>query len=235
MITELHLPLRYEQITIDQATAATNDRVGPIDLVAIFTGLDIDELLQAPQVLIDEAEIHLKHLLSSPTRKFKHRIEYKGKEYGFIPDWGQFTAGEYADIMHYLQTASENASEIMGILYREITRSEGSYYEIISYHELKKRPTHHQPDFGDLPIELFHGAALFFCRIINSYGRNGLYSLEKTQKILKKRTEGKIWSEHSDKSGGGMRLFWRLATMTFWKLKRSLRSRWNSYFNTRPS
>ena len=86
--------------------------------VAAITGYSVEELRDAPRELVAYA---LEHLDKMPeTKRFLRKFELQGKKYGFIPDWEEFTAGEYIDLESYLSDFWANAEKVLAILYREI-------------------------------------------------------------------------------------------------------------------
>ena len=129
----------------------------PLEKISICSKQSVDKLRGMPKKLIDAASEHLDGLLTQETARHEKVLEIDGKRFGFIPNWDEFTAGEWIDIEAYLEDFWANAHKIMALLYREVTYELGEKYEVKKY-TAKEDPT----IFEEVPADLVSGMLLFF-------------------------------------------------------------------------
>tara|TARA_Y100000592_G_scaffold55960_1_gene88005 strand:+ start:613 stop:1215 length:603 start_codon:yes stop_codon:yes gene_type:complete len=93
-----------------------------------------------------------------PKQKLQNIINFKGKEYGFIPNLSKLTTGEFVDLETYFKNSNDNLHYIMSVLYRRVTKKQGDFYKVESY-----TPTEEQAKlFLDLPMTVVLSAYNFF-------------------------------------------------------------------------
>jgi len=129
----------------------------PVKRVQAVTGLSFAEIRKMPQVLIVEANAHIDMLQRQEVAKHQPIIELNGVEYGFIPDWEAFSAGEWIDMETYTTDFWKTPHKAMSILYRPIDRKWGDKYTIAPYTAKEDAEV-----FYDMPAPLVAGALLFF-------------------------------------------------------------------------
>jgi hypothetical protein len=129
----------------------------PVKRVQAVTGLSFAEIRKMPQVLIVEANAHIDMLQRQEVAKHQPIIELNGVEYGFIPDWEAFSAGEWIDMETYTKDFWTTPHKAMSILYRPIDRKWGDKYTIAPYTAKEDAEV-----FYDMPAPLVAGALLFF-------------------------------------------------------------------------
>ena len=64
---------------------------------------------------------------------FKKVIDFKGQQYGFVPNLSKLTTGEYIDLQTYSKNPIKYLHTIMSILYRPITTKVNHRYAIENY------------------------------------------------------------------------------------------------------
>ena len=153
---KLRLPSSYLDLKLKhlQVLETTED---PVKRVQAVTGLSFAELRKMPQALLVEAERHIEYLLKQEQSVHLKTFKLQGTEYGFIPDWEEFSAGEWIDLETYTADFWPTAHKAMSILYRPVTRKAGDTYTIEPY-TAKEDAT----PFLDMPAPLVAGALLFF-------------------------------------------------------------------------
>ena len=153
---KLHLPASYEDLTLGHLMVleTTED---PVKRVQAVTGLSFAELRRMPQALIMEANAHLDTLQKKEVAKHLTTFELNGTTYGFIPDWENFSAGEWIDMETYTADFWKTAHKAMSILYRPLDRKWGDTYTIEEYTAKEDAEV-----FKDMPAPLVAGALLFF-------------------------------------------------------------------------
>lgn len=169
---QLKLPATYKDITIKQIATHGGREVPDVVLLKIYAGLSTEEARSLPMPLFSQAVKHIKDVLKAPTQAHHKVIEVGGVKHGFIPDWSKFTGGEYIDLEELVKDIPKNATKIMAVLYRPITRQVGKHYEIEAY-----KGTEGHEAFGSISASYLYGALVFFSTIRNDYEVNGLRSL----------------------------------------------------------
>lgn len=157
MNMRLALPKSWKDVTLSEMKVLVSDKP-ELEKLAAITGYSVDELRDAPRELVAYA---LDHLDKMPeTKRFLRKFELKGKKYGFIPDWEEFTAGEYIDLESYLSDFWANAEKVLAILYREIDYEGKKTYTIKPYTAKED-----SEPFLEVPADLVSGALVFFWTI----------------------------------------------------------------------
>jgi len=129
----------------------------PVKRVHAVTGHSFAELRKMPHKLIVEANAHLDTLQANEVAQHKEIIELNGVEYGFVPDWDEFSAGEWIDMETYTAEFWKTPHKAMSILYRPLDRKWGDRYSIKPYTAKEDADV-----FLDMPAPLVAGALLFF-------------------------------------------------------------------------
>lgn len=216
---ELRLPANYSDLTLRhlQVLETTED---PIKRVQVVTGKPFAELRKMPQALIVEASAHIDSLLAREVSKHERIITLNGVEYGFIPDWEAFSAGEWIDMETYTKDFWKTAHKAMSILYRPITQKWGDKYSIEKYTAKEDA----EP-FLEMPAPAVSGALLFFWTTEQELLSTLKYSLtEKALEVI-----------HSIPNGSGIPRSFRWLVRMFSKSKQSPSSRWVTSSRTSPS
>ena len=153
---ELKLPHRWSDLSLGELQVMmTADN--PLEKISICSGYSVEKLRAMPQKLIEAASAHLDNLLTQETARHEKVVEMDGKRFGFIPNWDEFTAGEWIDMENHLEDFWANAHKITALLYREVT------YELGEKYEIKKYTTKEDASiFEEMPADLVSGMLLFF-------------------------------------------------------------------------
>ena len=106
----------------------------------------------------------LMELLKKEVKEEKElikKVNFKGKEYGFIPNLSSISLGEYVDIETFCKDSYKNLHKIMSVLYRPIVKEKGTRYSIEEYN-----PSEYKEDeFKDFPLLVSMSALNFFFRL----------------------------------------------------------------------
>lgn len=153
---ELRLPANFSDLKLRHLQALETE-TDPIRRIDAVTGIGVSKLREMPQPLIVKADEHLTQLLRKEVSNFKKTFELKGTTYGFIPNWEEFTAGEWIDMEVYTQDFWKTAHKAMSVLYRPVDRQWGESYTIEKYTAKEDADV-----FKDMPAPLVAGALLFF-------------------------------------------------------------------------
>jgi len=96
--------------------------------------------------------------------RFIQRFEYRGIEYGFIPNLEEITTAEYIDIDDF-QKNENDVAEMMAILYRPITvKDKKGNYQIAPY---KGTSDEQIAIMKKVSVEIYLGAMVFFWELNN--------------------------------------------------------------------
>ena len=206
MSVKLSLPATFADLTLRhlQVLETSDD---PMTCVGAVTGTDWEELRDMPRALIQEAYNHLQTLRKAETQRHLETFELNGTRYGFIPNWDEFTAGEWIDAEQLCGDFWKNAHKVMALLFRPVTREWGNRYEIEPYTAKEDAEA-----FLDMPADQVAGALLFF-----STTKNELLSTLQSSLI---QAAAKV-ATTSGKSGGGILSSILLRVRTFFALKPS--------------
>ena len=153
---KLRLPASFQDLTLRHLMTLETE-TDPVKRVQAVTGHSFAELRKMPHKLIVEANAHLDTLQANEVAQHKEIIELNGVEYGFVPDWDEFSAGEWIDMETYTADFWKTPHKAMSILYRPLDRKWGDRYSIKPYTAKEDAEV-----FLDMPAPLVAGALLFF-------------------------------------------------------------------------
>jgi hypothetical protein len=207
----LELPLTFDDITIAMIQRHGDRDLSDIEKVQIFANVSHDEIKEFPYEVIKKASSHIDKILATPTQKHYKTLELDGVKYGFIPDWSEFSTGEYIDIETYSKDVVNNAHKIMSILYRPITREYNGAYEIEGY-----KGTEGANKFKDVGVGYYYGTLVFFLNTRRNYAMTSLKSLEAVANQM-------LLNKSSQKNGVGITSLspWRVTMLRNWKRLRT--------------
>ena len=153
---ELKLPHRWSDLSLGELQVMmTADN--PLEKISICSGYSVEKLRAMPQKLIQAATAHLDNLLTQETARHEKVVEIDGKRFGFIPNWDDFTAGEWIDMENHLEDFWANAHKITALLYREVTYELGDKYEVKKYTAKEDASI-----FEEMGADFVSGMLLFF-------------------------------------------------------------------------
>ena len=150
------VPLKYADLTLGQLMTLQTEE-DRFKRVAACADITIEELRKAPMSEVTQADEHLKRIAEEESGRHLKVIELSGQQYGFIPNWQEFSLGEWIDIEEYSGDFWNNAHKIMSILYRPLLRRQGDAHTIEKYTAKEDSEV-----FKLLPADLFGGCILFF-------------------------------------------------------------------------
>ena len=153
---QFKVPKTYSDLTLGQLMYL-NTEVDATNRVAYCTNTSKGNLRKMPAKEVVKADEHLMTIKEKEIGRHFKTITLEGKEYGFIPDWNEFTLGEWIDVEEYCKDFWSNTHKILAILYRPIYRKQGEVYTIEKY--TAKEDTE---IFKQLPADVFGGSMIFF-------------------------------------------------------------------------
>lgn len=127
-------------------------------MVTIFCDVSVEDAKNIVAKDFTEIVSDITKVLSQQPR-FIQRFIHDGKEYGFIPNLDEITAGEYIDLESFLRD-EETYNKAMSILYRPILNKRKDLYNIEEY-----KGSH--TEFNTLNLEIVLGSMLFFWNLSN--------------------------------------------------------------------
>ena len=153
---KLRLPASFQDLTLRHLMTLETE-TDPVKRVQAVSGHSFAELRKMSHKLIVEANAHLDTLQANEVAQHKEIIELNGVQYGFVPDWDEFSAGEWIDMETYTADFWKTPHKAMSILYRPLDRKWGDRYSIKPYTAKEDAEV-----FLDMPAPLVAGALLFF-------------------------------------------------------------------------
>ena len=127
-------------------------------MVTVFCDVSVDFAKNIVAKDFTEIVNDITKVLSEQPR-FIQRFIHEGKEYGFIPNLDEITAGEYIDLESFLRD-EETYNKAMSVLYRPILNKRKDLYNIDEY-----KGSH--TEFNTLNLEIVLGSMLFFWNLSN--------------------------------------------------------------------
>jgi hypothetical protein len=206
---KLQLPQSFKDITVAQIMQHGSRELDDVQTLNVYGGYSVMEVLDMPILLVEEGAKHMREVLANPEQLFNNIIEIEGKRYGFVTDWTEFKTKEYLDIIEYQRDTTANASKIMAVLYRPITREMGKHYEVEPYNGTK----HHEV-FKTASAAHYYGLLVFFSAILNS-------STTTSRRSLLGRAKDTL----SQTSGDGITYLWKWLAKTLPSSTRSSSTR----------
>jgi len=172
------LPESLDDITIRQLAQymvanLDSERDAIEAALRIFVGLSVEEQKRVSKKQLDELSKHLSNVLNSQP-SLQTTFTHNGKEWGFVPNLEEITAGEYIDAESYMGDWAK-MHKAMAVLYRPIVRKSKGWYEIEPYEGSDK----YASELQDAPAGIAVGALLFFWTIANELLNATLKRLQK--------------------------------------------------------
>ena len=127
-------------------------------MVTIFCDISVEDAKNIIAKDFTEIVNDITKVLSEQPR-FIQRFIHDGKEYGFIPNLDEITAGEYIDLESFLRD-EDSYNKAMSVLYRPILNKRKDLYNIEEY-----KGSH--TEFNTLNLEIVLGSMLFFWNLSN--------------------------------------------------------------------
>ena len=182
-------------------------------MVTIFCDISVEDAKNIVAKDFTEIVNDITKVLSQQPR-FIQRFIHDGKEYGFIPNIDEITAGEYIDLESFLRD-EETYNKAMSVLYRPIINKRKDLYNIEEY-----KGSH--TEFNTLNLEIVLGSMLFFWNLSNE--------LLTAMKCYLAQPKNKILLEVAlAQNGVGINQFLQSVTDVSSILKEQLNSRYTNF------
>lgn len=153
---KLELPKNFSDLDLRGLQAFQTEQ-DPITCISAVTGLSREAIRKMPQTLVNAGYVHIKELLQSETARHLDTFTINGTRYGFIPNWDEFTVGEWIDLETQCADFWPNAHKVMAILFRPVNKEWNDKYTIEPYTAKEDAEV-----FLDMPADQVAGALLFF-------------------------------------------------------------------------
>ena len=168
---ELTIPTDWKDISIGmyQNYVELQEKKLPEDefivaVVCVLCDVEKETLEKVKYKDLKDISNTLMELLKKEVKEEKElikKVNFKGKEYGFIPNLSSISLGEYVDIETFCKDSYKNLHKIMSVLYRPIVKEKGTRYSIEEYN-----PNEYKEDeFKDFPLMVSMSALSFFFRL----------------------------------------------------------------------
>ena len=153
---KLELPKHFADLSLRglQTLQTSKD---PIDCISAVTGMSKTSIRKMPHPLVNGGWMHLEGLLQKETQRHLETFTLNGVKYGFIPNWDEFTIGEWIDLEAHCSDFWANAHKIMAVLFRPVVKEWRDKYTIEEYTAKEDSSL-----FLEMPADQVAGALLFF-------------------------------------------------------------------------
>lgn len=186
MAIKFSMPSHYDSITLKQFVAYKSAKSDLEKLQAVTT-LTKEQAAELPLQHLPQLLGEFEAVLANESAKFFQTITIKDKDFGFIPDLYQISAGEYADISTWSADINTNIIKIMSVLYRPIDKRVGDKYTIQKY-SIENR-MFNEVYIEQMTLEQFNGAMLFFSTLLSELKNTSLDYLENEVQRLTKELQ----------------------------------------------
>ena len=131
-----------------------------LEILGVICGIDKEMIERLEIKSLNKILKTLKFLDTDipENQELVKKVEWNGKNYGFIPNLSEITTGEYIDIEQHCKEGEKNLHSIMSILYRPIVKETKTRYSIEHY----KPNEDLEEEFLDFPILPSISALSFF-------------------------------------------------------------------------
>lgn len=202
MKLDIKIPTHLNEITLGQYQKFLNiakdnedEMFIKMKMIQIFCNVELNLIPHFSFNTVNEIVGKINDLFDVKDFKLVQRFNFKGKEFGFIPNLDDITFGEYTDLDNYI-IDWDNMHKAMAVLYRPIVqKSFRKTYDIETYEGSDK----YSESMVDLPLDIVFGANVFFYNLGNELLKSTLNYLEQNQEVTK------ILEQHNlGKSGDGI-------------------------------
>ena len=158
----IKVPSSWDEVTLEQYIKYSKVEGEGVFMqhkaIQIFCNIDLQDVGKMKHKDVTGIYKILADMLSSDTAEFTQRFDYMGKEYGFIPNFTEMTAGEYLDLTDYLKEGASELHRVAAILFRPVVYTRKDKYLIEAYESADK----YAHIMLGLPASYVLGALTFF-------------------------------------------------------------------------
>lgn len=203
MNVEIDVPSKLSDLTLEQYQVFMRlvDKEDSYEfihqkMIAIFCKIKLSQVVYFNASSINETVDHLNKMFDAE-KKFIHRFELGGKEFGFIPSLEDMSFGEYIDLETNIGDW-DTVHKAMAVMFRPIVRTKGDKYEIEPY----EGTATYSEVMLYAPLDVVMGSMVFFYNLRNELLMATLHSLEvDTLKMVTRKKNS------SASPGDGINLF----------------------------
>lgn len=179
MNVEIDVPSNLNDITLEQyqvfmrlVDKEDSEEFIAQKMISIFCKIKLSQVVYFNAKSINETVEHLNGMFDAE-KKFIHRFELGGKEFGFIPCLEDMSFGEYIDLETNIGEW-DNMHKAMAVMFRPITNTKGDKYDIEPY----EGTATYSEVMQYAPLDVVMGAMVFFYNLSNELLMATLHSLE---------------------------------------------------------
>jgi hypothetical protein len=163
MNVEITVPSKLNDLTLEQyqvfmrlVDKEDSDEFISQKMISIFCKIKLSQVVYFNAKSINETVEHLNGMFNEE-KKFVHRFELGGKEFGFIPSLEDMSFGEYIDLETNIGEW-DNMHKAMAVMFRPIVKTKGDKYEIEPY----EGTATYSEVMQYAPLDVVMGAMVFF-------------------------------------------------------------------------
>ena len=179
MNVEITIPSKLSDLTLEQyqlfmrlVDKEDSEEFINQKMISIFCKIKLSQVVYFNARSINETVEHLNGMFNED-KKFIHRFEIGGKEFGFIPCLEDMSFGEYIDLETNI-AEWDTMHKAMAVMFRPIVKTKGDKYEIEPY----EGTATYSEVMQYAPLDVVMGAMVFFYNLNNELLMATLHSLE---------------------------------------------------------
>ena len=179
MNVEITIPSKLSDLTLEQyqlfmrlVDKEDSEEFINQKMISIFCKIKLSQVVYFIARSINETVEHLNGMFNED-KKFIHRFEIGGKEFGFIPCLEDMSFGEYIDLETNI-AEWDTMHKAMAVMFRPIVKTKGDKYEIEPY----EGTATYSEVMQYAPLDVVMGAMVFFYNLNNELLMATLHSLE---------------------------------------------------------
>ena len=179
MNIEITIPSKLSDLTLEQyqlfmrlVDKEDSEEFINQKMISIFCKIKLSQVVYFNARSINETVEHLNGMFNEE-KKFIHRFEIGGKEFGFIPCLEDMSFGEYIDLETNI-AEWDSMHKAMAVMFRPIVKTKGDKYEIEPY----EGTATYSEVMQYAPLDVVMGAMVFFYNLNNELLMATLHSLE---------------------------------------------------------
>ena len=179
MNIEITIPSKLSDLTLEQyqlfmrlVDKEDSEEFINQKMISIFCKIKLSQVVYFNARSINETVEHLNGMFNED-KKFVHRFEIGGKEFGFIPCLEDMSFGEYIDLETNI-AEWDSMHKAMAVMFRPIVKTKGDKYDIEPY----EGTATYSEVMQYAPLDVVMGAMVFFYNLNNELLMATLHSLE---------------------------------------------------------
>jgi len=180
MKIEIQVPTNLNEVTLGQyqkfvKLSESNPQGNFLNakMIEIFCGISLKDTYKLKVSSVDAITDILNNLFTENPKHIE-TFNFRGQEYGFIPDLDEMSLGEYIDLDNNISNW-DTMHNAMNVLYRPIKQKVKGKYNLVDY------DTSNPDKMIDMPLAPVFGSMFFFYNLGIELSRHTILSLPQVE------------------------------------------------------